>query len=108
MSANAHKPIIAILILLVASFSSAHARSEEHTSELQSRLHLVCRLLLEKKKKLQNRSSLTALSRCKRGRCISLLYSNVPGASLLLSSDTHSGLNVTALAYQSTTQSSLN
>src|SRR2546429_3986786 len=29
-------------------------RSEEHTSELQSRLHLVCRLLLEKKKKQQN------------------------------------------------------
>src|SRR2546422_4211244 len=29
----------------------AHQRSEEHTSELQSRLHLVCRLLLEKKKK---------------------------------------------------------
>src|SRR2546422_3819753 len=28
-----------------------HARSEEHTSELQSRLHLVCRLLLEKKKR---------------------------------------------------------
>src|SRR5687768_17987429 len=27
-------------------------RSEEHTSELQSRLHLVCRLLLEKKKKI--------------------------------------------------------
>src|SRR2546429_2750160 len=30
---------------------SAKKRSEEHTSELQSRLHLVCRLLLEKKKK---------------------------------------------------------
>src|SRR2546422_7981740 len=29
-------------------------RSEEHTSELQSRLHLVCRLLLEKKKKENN------------------------------------------------------
>src|SRR2546422_4323759 len=29
----------------------AAMRSEEHTSELQSRLHLVCRLLLEKKKK---------------------------------------------------------
>src|SRR2546422_7080825 len=29
----------------------ASTRSEEHTSELQSRLHLVCRLLLEKKKK---------------------------------------------------------
>src|SRR2546429_8091520 len=28
-----------------------NGRSEEHTSELQSRLHLVCRLLLEKKKK---------------------------------------------------------
>src|SRR2546422_3451048 len=34
-------------------------RSEEHTSELQSRLHLVCRLLLEKKKnkRLQDRTS---------------------------------------------------
>src|SRR3989449_1339147 len=31
-------------------------RSEEHTSELQSRLHLVCRLLLEKKKKTKKRS----------------------------------------------------
>src|SRR2546429_7391258 len=30
-------------------------RSEEHTSELQSRLHLVCRLLLEKKKILHTR-----------------------------------------------------
>src|SRR5687768_18581537 len=29
---------------------ATHSRSEEHTSELQSRLHLVCRLLLEKKK----------------------------------------------------------
>src|SRR2546422_3946641 len=29
---------------------AARLRSEEHTSELQSRLHLVCRLLLEKKK----------------------------------------------------------
>src|SRR2546422_4537991 len=32
-------------------------RSEEHTSELQSRLHLVCRLLLEKKKKKIGRTS---------------------------------------------------
>src|SRR2546422_2221126 len=36
-------------------------RSEEHTSELQSRLHLVCRLLLEKKKKKKNRNSLVIL-----------------------------------------------
>src|SRR2546422_7869518 len=34
----------------VATFG---CRSEEHTSELQSRLHLVCRLLLEKKKKYE-------------------------------------------------------
>src|SRR2546422_3528651 len=33
-------------------------RSEEHTSELQSRLHLVCRLLLEKKKKREHRYDL--------------------------------------------------
>src|SRR2546422_5852778 len=33
------------------AFMLFHRRSEEHTSELQSRLHLVCRLLLEKKKK---------------------------------------------------------
>src|SRR2546429_4014768 len=32
-------------------------RSEEHTSELQSRLHLVCRLLLEKKKKHNHHAS---------------------------------------------------
>src|SRR3989449_4481496 len=32
-------------------------RSEEHTSELQSRLHLVCRLLLEKKKQTTNRTT---------------------------------------------------
>src|SRR2546422_3450949 len=32
-------------------YYTAGFRSEEHTSELQSRLHLVCRLLLEKKKK---------------------------------------------------------
>src|SRR2546422_7805356 len=37
---------------MLGQCSPAHTRrSEEHTSELQSRLHLVCRLLLEKKKK---------------------------------------------------------
>src|SRR2546422_8521361 len=45
----------------IAAPNHWHAqRSEEHTSELQSRLHLVCRLLLEKKKKkLQYESRLT-------------------------------------------------
>src|SRR5687768_4234007 len=35
----------------LVALSRGGTRSEEHTSELQSRLHLVCRLLLEKKKK---------------------------------------------------------
>src|SRR5207253_10547415 len=38
---------------------SDRGRSEEHTSELQSRGHLVCRLLLEKKKKKQNNKQKT-------------------------------------------------
>src|SRR2546429_1424870 len=40
---------------MVAYIRSLAKRSEEHTSELQSRLHLVCRLLLEKKKKEASR-----------------------------------------------------
>src|SRR2546422_4316832 len=42
-------------VALMAELNAKHVewRSEEHTSELQSRLHLVCRLLLEKKKKSQ-------------------------------------------------------
>src|SRR5262245_62481004 len=38
-----------------AENSTPKSRSEEHTSELQSLRHLVCRLLLEKKKKKQNK-----------------------------------------------------
>src|SRR5690349_24158744 len=40
-----------LLLRAARSSSSPSARSEEHTSELQSRRDLVCRLLLEKKKK---------------------------------------------------------
>src|SRR2546422_4988399 len=36
-------------------------RSEEHTSELQSRLHLVCRLLLEKKKKKKSKNVINSM-----------------------------------------------
>src|SRR2546429_6137934 len=44
-------------------------RSEEHTSELQSRLHLVCRLLLEKKKNTTTRShDRLTCSTCVRAR----------------------------------------
>src|SRR5436309_11302260 len=42
---------------LASACATAGARSEEHTSELQSRENLVCRLLLEKKKKKKNNKS---------------------------------------------------
>src|SRR2546429_2882398 len=47
------------LLLSSSPSREAEARSEEHTSELQSRLHLVCRLLLEKKKPKRRRSRST-------------------------------------------------
>src|SRR5205809_5663897 len=43
----------------LAQFGLVAGRSEEHTSELQSRLHLVCRLLLEKKKKKKQQKKKT-------------------------------------------------
>src|SRR2546429_4259070 len=57
-------------VSIIEAFDDAHprmtaaeagqrtGRSEEHTSELQSRLHLVCRLLLEKKKNHQNTNNI--------------------------------------------------
>src|SRR3712207_8206638 len=47
---------IARLRFLGRNLVARGLRSEEHTSELQSRQYLVCRLLLEKKKKRHNRS----------------------------------------------------
>src|SRR2546422_3345403 len=46
------------------------SRSEEHTSELQSRLHLVCRLLLEKKKKNIDQTNDTAQYRYENMNCV--------------------------------------
>src|SRR2546429_4675338 len=46
-SSYANEPVLTSPALL---YEATMTRSEEHTSELQSRLHLVCRLLLEKKK----------------------------------------------------------
>src|SRR5258705_9059412 len=48
-------------VLPVVPLSRPRNRSEEHTSELQSLRHLVCRLLLEKKKKTFRRSSLALM-----------------------------------------------
>src|SRR5262245_62224457 len=43
-----------LCVTVSCRLSSALARSEEHTSELQSLRHLVCRLLLEKKKRIHH------------------------------------------------------
>src|SRR3712207_7746641 len=48
------KPLSNLFGLLALRLAPVHQRSEEHTSELQSRQYLVCRLLLEKKKKICN------------------------------------------------------
>src|SRR2546429_4364499 len=50
-----------ILKRSVAAIVIQDVRSEEHTSELQSRLHLVCRLLLEKKKIILSMSICSSL-----------------------------------------------
>src|SRR2546422_7057371 len=49
--AIAASQIIVEVLAACTHAADIECRSEEHTSELQSRLHLVCRLLLEKKKK---------------------------------------------------------
>src|SRR2546430_4349335 len=49
---------IEAMIRMVTATQRAAARSEEHTSELQSQSNLVCRLLLEKKKKKENIGSI--------------------------------------------------
>src|SRR2546429_5658241 len=58
-SRNVHQNFIPLLSV---------TRSEEHTSELQSRLHLVCRLLLEKKKDITAtfEANIVTIDRCTR------------------------------------------
>src|SRR3712207_7189219 len=50
VAASLADPALAAGVTLIADQQRAYLRSEEHTSELQSRQYLVCRLLLEKKK----------------------------------------------------------
>src|SRR5207249_8491286 len=52
--------IIAGAPVIIRALFTAFGRSEEHTSELQSRFDLVCRLLLEKKKQVKDCHSATA------------------------------------------------
>src|SRR2546422_2210720 len=51
---SAEMPGVTATEIKIGHTNPYSGRSEEHTSELQSRLHLVCRLLLEKKKKKTN------------------------------------------------------
>src|SRR2546426_1924783 len=53
------EPLAEILGYHFVRFPAGPARSEEHTSELQSPCNLVCRLLLEKKKKNKRKKQLT-------------------------------------------------
>src|SRR5688572_32736415 len=50
---DASAPVVERATALAVLIELSTARSEEHTSELQSQSNLVCRLLLEKKKKMQ-------------------------------------------------------
>src|SRR5690625_5674672 len=52
------------------------ARSEEHTSELQSRGHLVCRLLLEKKKRKSDKTTTNSSITVQRVKNKNVMYSN--------------------------------
>src|SRR2546422_7403168 len=55
--------VMAVLERAASAFALLPAqskRSEEHTSELQSRLHIVCRLLLEKKKQVNSQACVRA------------------------------------------------
>src|SRR5260370_26018837 len=58
-----HRRLAFALLALPAVQSDGQQRSEEHTSELQSHLNLVCRLLLEKKKKDRGHAQQSTVSR---------------------------------------------
>src|SRR5256885_8232012 len=59
ISASASRPFLWSRLPVGSSASTSFGRSEEHTSELQSPCNLVCRLLLEKKKKRNSERTCT-------------------------------------------------
>src|SRR5438445_6052509 len=64
-----HEVVVVVLEGLQLPDVRDAPRSEEHTSELQSRQYLVCRLLLEKKKTRANASLCTRIPDTKRSKC---------------------------------------
>src|SRR5579883_1874467 len=84
-------------------------RSEEHTSELQSREKLVCRLLLEKKKKSFCRTParlvchprLRRLRRCLRFRCFSCFFFNDTATTEIYTLSLHDALPIWCVVWQS-------
>src|SRR2546430_11185853 len=60
-------------ILWVRNGACRYRRSEEHTSELQSQSNLVCRLLLEKKKKIKNKLEMNDYTYI-REQCMSVRF----------------------------------
>src|SRR2546422_5354238 len=70
--ADLGRNLFTVIIMLAVGFLVGfrlQGRSEEHTSELQSRLHLVCRLLLEKKKQTTTSTVHIPHTRLKPKRC---------------------------------------
>src|SRR3989442_11534803 len=53
---------------IIVEITKAAIRSEEHTSELQSRPHLVCRLLLEKKKNNHHHNNINKVQSARQGK----------------------------------------
>src|SRR5437879_7920383 len=56
---DSETPIAPMVPPKYLSVTGVHVRSEEHTSELQSPMYLVCRLLLEKKKKKKHNTNIS-------------------------------------------------
>src|SRR2546430_12575554 len=70
-----------VLHRAVITFLSNQRRSEEHTSELQSQSNLVCRLLLEKKKKIGRPRPPARTDRHGLHTALYLLYDAIPALS---------------------------
>src|SRR5690606_40284944 len=64
------QPAIFLHSVILSKVLGNNFRSEEHTSELQSRENLVCRLLLEKKKKLKNKRGYKVILKKKIYMCM--------------------------------------